>query len=139
MRIAVPAAALIFVLSGAGAWASDDAWRALPHVQMQEEDSHPHEVQPGGMARLHTDPVTAPRLMRVKCSLTGPARRASISAQGMELKSWTLKSATFDIAPGATLWLDIDAVVYPDGGKAAYFAFHNLDAGALLWHQCYNN
>ena len=57
----------------------------------------------------------------------------------MDLQNWPLPGLEFDLTPGATLWLDITAVVRPGTAETPYFAFRNLDASRLLWHQCYNN
>ena len=119
-------------------WA-EPIWRTLPRAEMLEEDSHPHEVQPGADARFHALPTDKESLIDVKCSLTGPAVRARIETHGMMLKAWPLPATEFDIKPGATLWVDIIAIVHPGTQEAPYFAFRNLDPSRLLWHQCYNN
>ncbi|MAN79220.1 MAG: hypothetical protein CMM77_06775 [Rhodospirillaceae bacterium] len=131
--------ALAVFLFAVAAHAAETPRQALPRAEMLEEDSHPHEVQPGREARFHTLPAATPSLLDVKCSLTGPAARAAIVTSGMELQDWPLPGREFDLAPGATLWLDITAVVNPGTTDAPYFAFRNLDASRLLWHQCYNN
>lgn len=113
--------------------------RALPRAEMLEEDSHPHEVRPGREAHFHAMPVAEPSVINVKCALTGPAARAALVTSGMDVKNWPLPGLEFDLKPGATLWLDITAVVRPGTAEAPYFAFRNLDASRLLWHQCYNN
>ena len=127
------------VLFAAAAQAAEAPKRALPRAEILEEDCHPHEVRPGQEARFHTLPVARPSLIDVKCSLTGPAARAAVVTFGMELQDWPLPGREFDLMPGATLWLDITAVVRPGTAEAPYFAFRNLDASRLLWHQCYNN
>lgn len=132
-------AALAVFMFAVAADASETPERALPRVEMLEEDSHPHDVQPGQEARFHILPVALPSRIDVKCSLTGPAARATIVTSGMELQDWPLPGREFDLTPGATLWLDITAAVRPGTAEAPYFAFRNLDASRLLWHQCYNN
>ncbi len=139
MSIYTSFAALAVFLFAVAADAAEAPWRALPRAEMLEEDSHPHDAQPGQEARFHTLPAATPSLIDVKCSLTGPAVRAAIVTSGMELQDWPLPGRQFDLAPGATLWLDITAVVAPSSQNAPYFAFRNLDASRLLWHQCYNN
>lgn len=139
MSIAPSIAALAVFCVTAAAQAAEMPWLALPRADMLEEDSHPHEVRPGEEARFHTFPAVRPSLVDVKCSLAGPAARAAIVTSGMVLKDWPLPDVEFDLKPGATLWLDITAVVNPDAKDAPYFAFRNLDASRLLWHQCYNN
>jgi hypothetical protein len=138
MSIRASIAALAVVCFTIPAQAAEAPWRALPRADMLEEDSHPHEVRPGQEARFHALPATQPSLIDVKCSLTGPAARAAIVTSGMDLMDWPLPGRAFDLKPEATLWLDITAVVRP-GTEAPYFAFRNLDASRLLWHQCYNN
>ncbi|PIW27069.1 MAG: hypothetical protein COW30_11910 [Rhodospirillales bacterium CG15_BIG_FIL_POST_REV_8_21_14_020_66_15] len=136
-RPAAIALAVLFAFTPAQA--AEAPWRALPRAEMLEEDSHPHEVRPGDEARFHTLPAARTSFLDVKCSLTGPAERAAIVTSGMALKDWPLDSLEFEIQPGATLWIDIIAVVRPETEKAPYFAFRNMDASRLLWHQCYNN
>tara|TARA_R110000772_G_scaffold231592_4_gene342664 strand:+ start:28903 stop:29322 length:420 start_codon:yes stop_codon:yes gene_type:complete len=132
-------AALAVFMFAVAADAAETPGRALPRVEMLEEDSHPHDVRPGREARFHILPVALPSRIDVKCSLTGPAARATIVTSGMELQDWPLPGREFDLTPGATLWLDITAAVRPGTAEAPYFAFRNLDASRLLWHQCYNN
>ena len=139
MSICPSFAALAVFLFAVAADAAEAPWRALPRAEMLEEDSHPHDVQPGQEARFHTLPAATPSLIDVKCALTGPAARAAIMTSGMELQDWPLPGREFDLTPGATLWLDITAAVRPGTAEAPYFAFRNLDASRLLWHQCYNN
>jgi len=137
MRPSIAALAIICV--SAVAQAAEAPGNPLPRAEMLEEDSHPHEVRPGLEARFHALPVAQPSLITVKCSLTGPAARAAFATSGMDLQNWPLPGLEFDLTPGATLWLDITAVVRPGTAETPYFAFRNLDASRLLWHQCYNN
>jgi len=138
MTIRLTLTALV-LFAAAAAQATEAPKHALPRVEILEEDSHPHEVRPGQEARFHALPVAQPSRIDVKCSLTGPAARAAIVTVGMELQDWSLPGREFDLKPGATLWLDITAVVRPGTAETPYFAFRNLDASRLLWHQCYNN
>lgn len=118
---------------------SDEHWRRLPPVEMQEEDSHPHEIEPEKEARFHAKKVSEPSVVDAKCSLTGPAKRARILASNMTLQSWPVASTTFNIPPGETLWVNVVGIVQPNTPDVPYFAFQNLDPHDLLWHQCYNN
>ncbi|MEQ8807035.1 MAG: hypothetical protein RIE87_14460 [Rhodospirillales bacterium] len=133
------AAALALFCCATVADAAERPGHALPRAEMLEEDSHPHEVRPGQEARFHALPVAQPSLITVKCSLTGPAAQAAFATSGMDVQNWPLPGREFDLTPGATLWLDITAVVRPGTAETPYFAFRNLDASRLLWHQCYNN
>ena len=110
----------------------------LEQVHMVNEDSHPHEVQPGATSRFFIPVVTEPRRLDVKCSLSGPAGPVQLVFGGVEPRGWSTSHADFSIGR-RELNIDIEGIVLPNGTEAPFFDLVNRDSTRLLWHQCYNN
>ena len=105
------------------------------------EDSHPHQVLPGDVARFSVETGKLVGLMDVKCSLEGDKGK---SLTEVRLQTYGLIDVHWPF-PGRTVQvdekIDFDIIAYtqPQVEGLAYFEFINEDRSQILWHQCYNN
>ena len=114
---------------------------AVDRVYIVNEDSHPHEVQPGASARFSLERSAAGALMDVKCSLRGdegmPAGKVTLRTHGLGDVVWPYASRSILVEHPVDF--DILARIEDANADAAYFEFVNEDPVRRLWHQCYNN
>jgi hypothetical protein len=105
-------------------------------THMVNEDSHPHEVQPGAISRFIIQRNDGGGKLDVKCTLSGPVGPVRLIFQGVVPTGWAVSHTEFHIG-AQELNVDIEGDVKARG--TAHFDFVNDDPARLLWHQCYNN
>jgi hypothetical protein len=113
----------------------------MPRAFIQNEDSHPHQVPSGEVARFYLEPGTTTALMDVKCSLEGddgqPLSAVTLRTHGLTDVQWPFPTRTIRV--DIRLDFDIVALAQPELDKPPYYEFVNEDRTRSLWHLCYNN
>ena len=105
------------------------------------EDSHPHQVAPGEVARFSVEATRTVARVDVKCSLEGdggmPLTAVTLRTQGLTEVEWTFSTRTIRLEK--KIDFDITALTQSGYEGLPYFEFVNEDGVRELWHQCYNN
>jgi hypothetical protein len=113
----------------------------MPRAYIQNEDSHPHEVASGKVARFYLEPAKLVAQMDVKCSLQGddgkPLAAVTLRTHGLTEVQWPFSTRTIRVE--TRIDFDIVAKSQPALDKLAYYEFINEDQARSLWHLCYNN
>jgi len=127
--------AILFILTSVASAAD-----VIP-AYVLNEDSHPHQVLAGDVARFTVDTGKLVGFMDVKCFLEGdngkPLTAVTLRSHGLTDVRWPFPGRTIQVDKK----IDFDIVAYTqvEGEGLAYFEFVNEDRSQILWHQCYNN
>jgi len=110
---------------------------ALLQIDMQTEDSHPHEILPEKSARFPFWQADHGGYIDVKCTLSGHAVTFALKLSKIKAIGWAARQARVIDLDGE-LQVDIEGTV-TNASTAVYFEFINHSPTQMLWHQCYNN